>query len=119
MLTKLCSKCGRVMALGSAMCPECQAKHNRHKDYDAKARDKRSARFYVSQQWIMLRDVTLTQAGRQCQLCKQQGKLTPATEVHHKIPIKVDWSKRLSMDNLICLCHRCHMNEEKKLKLLK
>jgi 5-methylcytosine-specific restriction protein A len=115
MLTKLCSKCGRIMELGSALCPECQSKQqSRHKHYDTNVRDKRSARFYASQQWIMLRDVTLIQAGRQCQLCKQQGKLTPATEVHHIVPIRVDWSKRLAPDNCIALCHSCHMNEEKK-----
>lgn len=117
MLTKLCAKCGRVMELGSALCPACQAKaDSRHKQYDSSVRDKQAARFYASPQWIRLRDITLMRSNYQCQLCKQQGKVTPATEVHHKIPIRVDWSKRLDEHNLIALCHRCHMNEERKLK---
>ena len=114
MLTKLCNKCGRVMGLGSALCPACQAKtESRHKQYDTNVRDKRSARFYASPQWIKLRDITLARAGYQCEVCKREGTLTPATEVHHKIPIRVDWSKRLTEDNLIALCHRCHMVEER------
>lgn len=114
MLTKLCAKCGRVMGLGSALCPACLDKaESRHTHYDANVRDKRSARFYASTQWIRLRDLILSRAGYQCVLCKQQGKLTPATEVHHIVPIRVDWSKRLEMNNLMCLCHKCHMEVHK------
>ena len=117
MLTKLCSKCGRVMSLGSALCPAClDNAGSRHTHYDANVRDKRSARFYTSTQWIRLRDLILSRAGYQCALCKAHGRLTPATEVHHKIPIKVDWSKRLDAGNCIALCHRCHMMEERKLR---
>ena len=113
MLTKLCAKCGRVMSLGSALCPACLDKaESRHTHYDANVRDKRSARFYASTQWIRLRDLILSRAGYQCTLCKAHGRLTPATEVHHKIPIKVDWSLRLDERNLVALCHRCHMNIE-------
>ena len=114
MLTKLCAKCGRVMGLGSALCSTCKARADeRHKQYDNNVRDKRSASFYASPQWIRLRDLTMTRAGYQCQRCKQQGKLTPATEVHHIVPIRVDWSKRLEMNNLMCLCHKCHMEVHK------
>ena len=117
MLTKLCAKCGRVMELGSALCPACQAKaDSRHKQYNNNVRDKRSAKFYASQQWFDLRNVIMSRAGYQCEICKAQGRLTPATEVHHKIPIRVDWSKRLAPDNCIALCHRCHMMEERKMK---
>jgi len=117
MLTKLCAKCGRVMELGSALCPTCQAKsESRHKQYNNNVRDKRSAKFYASQQWFDLRNVIMSRAGYQCEICKAQGRLTPATEVHHKIPIRVDWSKRLAPDNCIALCHRCHMMEERKLR---
>jgi 5-methylcytosine-specific restriction protein A len=113
MLTKLCAKCGRVMSLGSALCPTCQAKsESRHKQYDNNVRDKRIAKFYASPEWIRTRNLVLIKAGYQCESCRLQGKLTPATEVHHKIPVKVDWSKRLTLDNLIALCHRCHMNIE-------
>ena len=114
MLTKLCAKCGRVMGLGSALCSSCKAKADeRHKQYDGSVRDKRSAKFYSSEGWIRHRSKCLTEANYQCQLCKRQGRVTPATEVHHKVPIRVDWSKRLDEHNLIALCHRCHMEAHK------
>ena len=110
MLTKLCAKCGRVMGLGSALCQACLAtQESRHKQYDASVRDKRAARFYASTQWIRLRDAMMARAGYQCEVCKRAGRLTPATEVHHKVPVGVDWGKRLDAGNCRCLCHRCHM----------
>ena len=115
MLTKLCSKCGRLMEFGSAMCPVCQAKAaERHKMYDTHARNQKAKQFYHSKQWIRLRDLTMARAGYQCQRCKQQGKITPATEVHHIVPIRVDWSRRLDAGNCIPVCHACHMSEHKK-----
>jgi 5-methylcytosine-specific restriction enzyme A len=117
MLTKLCSKCGRLMEFGSAMCPACQAKAaERHKMYDSNVRDKRSASFYASTQWMMLRNLIMSRAGYQCALCKAHGRLTPATEVHHIVPIRVDWSKRLDAGNCIPVCHSCHMEAHKKLE---
>ena len=117
MLTKLCSKCGCLMDFGSAMCPACQAKADeRHRMYDTHARNQKAKQFYHSKQWIRLRDLTMARAGYQCQRCKQQGEITPATEVHHKIPIRVDWSKRLDRANLVCLCHKHHMEAHKKLE---
>ena len=114
MLTKLCAKCGRVMELGSALCPACQAKaDSRHKQYNNNVRDKRSARFYASPQWVRLRDIVLARANYQCQVCRRAGRITPATEVHHKIPIRVDWSKRLDAGNCVAVCHRCHMMAHK------
>ena len=117
MLTKLCAKCGRVMGLGSALCSTCKAKADeRHKQYDNNVRDKRSTAFYNSAAWIRLRDYVLSRANYQCQVCRRAGRITPATEVHHKMPIRVDWSRRLDERNLIAVCHRCHMMEERKMK---
>ena len=117
MLTKLCSKCGRLMEFGSAMCPACQAKAaERHKMYDTHARNQKAKQFYHSKQWATMRNIAMIQASYQCEVCRKQGKLMPADEVHHIIPIAVDWSKRLDRANLICLCHKHHMEAHKKLE---
>ncbi|MGG3452046.1 HNH endonuclease signature motif containing protein [Domibacillus aminovorans] len=34
--------------------------------------------------------------------------MTPMDVVDHIIPIKIDWSLRLSLDNLQSLCQSCH-----------
>ena len=115
MLAKYC-KCGKLIPFGMRMCPDCQAKApQRHKLYDNHARNQKSAAFYHSSQWQRLRDVTMANNNYQCAVCRAQGVITPADEVHHIIPIDIDWSKRLDADNLVCLCHRHHMEAHAKL----
>lgn len=41
-----------------------------------------------------------------CQKCKEAGKLTPATEVHHIIAVKNGGSD--ADENLMPLCKSCH-----------
>lgn len=43
-----------------------------------------------------------------CINCLGDGKIVAADEVHHKIPITVDPSRRLDPTNLISLCDPCH-----------
>lgn len=44
----------------------------------------------------------------QCEMCKDKGVITVATEVHHTIPLSIDFNKRLDDDNLMFLCESCH-----------
>lgn len=50
-----------------------------------------------------------------CERCQQEGRLTPATEVHHITPVERGLTKsekeRLAFDplNLRALCHHCHV----------
>ena len=41
-----------------------------------------------------------------CELCQQEGRLTPAEEVHHKKPLAEGGTH--ARDNLIALCKSCH-----------
>ena len=41
-------------------------------------------------------------------MCKDKGVITVATEVHHIIPLSIDFNKRLDDDNLMALCVSCH-----------
>ena len=43
-----------------------------------------------------------------CEDCDAKGETTPASEVHHIIPISIDSSKRLDVNNLVALCTKCH-----------
>lgn len=114
-LMKLCSHCGTVIPIGQAMCQSCKDKRtDNSKAYDKHIRDRRSIKFYSSTEWKNARDYALHRDGYACQICKRNGKINAATEVHHIVPLKMDWSKRISPDNLISLCHACHMDIEKK-----
>jgi 5-methylcytosine-specific restriction enzyme A len=44
-----------------------------------------------------------------CRLCRQDGRVTVATEVHHEVRVKDNPSLRLDPTNLVPLCQRCHV----------
>lgn len=43
-----------------------------------------------------------------CQNCLRYGKRTEATTVHHLVPLKDNYSLRLTSSNLLSLCNDCH-----------
>jgi len=45
---------------------------------------------------------------------KDRGETEPAEEVHHIVPLSVDWSKRFTWSNLQSVCKRCHTAVERK-----
>lgn len=71
-------------------------------------------RLLRSSVWLRLRRDTLTRHPL-CEDCATLGLLTPATEVHHVVPVDNGRSyaekRRLAYDpgNLRALCHRCHV----------
>jgi 5-methylcytosine-specific restriction protein A len=58
--------------------------------------------------WRRVRKIALQRDRHLCQDCLAQKRLTPATEVHHEVPIDVDPSRRLDLTNLRSLCKPCH-----------
>lgn len=112
MLTKQCQRCKRIIPYSMNYCGACQsiieqqkkasrAKQTRY--YDNNKRDKRSTAFYNSPAWKLLSRTVLQRDQYKCQIC---GEI--ATEVHHCIPIKKDWSKRFDINNLMSVCTSCH-----------
>ena len=49
-----------------------------------------------------------------CEDCCEEGRTTPSTQVHHKVPIEDDYSLRLEQDNLVALCEDCHHKRHTK-----
>ena len=77
--------------------------HKRYsKNYDS---------FYHSPEWQAVRLQVLDRDNYLCQVCKRAGRVTPATTVHHIIPVRVDYSKRLDPANLETICKACHNTE--------
>jgi 5-methylcytosine-specific restriction endonuclease McrA len=75
-------------------------------------RRSREMNFYKKPAWLSKRKNVLRRDGYLCQECKRYGKTTPATEVHHIIPL--EWcliyyvALALESSNLISLCNKCH-----------
>lgn len=64
--------------------------------------------FYKTNRWKNKRKVILKRDDYKCQECKRYGKNTPATTVHHIIPLEQMPDLKLNSLNLISLCQECH-----------
>jgi 5-methylcytosine-specific restriction protein A len=85
-------------------CDEHRKQCNR--EYNRTRRDDVSRDFYNSPTWKRLRKAFLA-ANPLCRTCEKDGRLTLATIVDHRVPIKhggapLDWA------NLQPLCGSCH-----------
>ena len=125
MILHLCAHCGRPTP-NPSICDRCQAKQpeakrERHSRYD-KLRDPERVRFYHSAAWRQLRLKKLQSVGWLCEECVSEylagnrriEDIQVATDVHHVVPIAVDWSKRLDFSNLKADCAAHHNAERGK-----
>lgn len=107
-LLKLC-RCGKPIDITLTACELCSTKSNeRHKLYDTHVRDKTSTSFYHSKEWKSLAQLARQRDNNLCIMCYANKIIRKADVVDHIVPVKVDWSLRLSLDNLQCLCHAHH-----------
>ena len=70
--------------------------------------------FYCSREWQQLRQAKWVAENGLCELCRKNGIIREAKEVHHIVPIEVDWSKRLDYENLIALCPQHHQEQHNR-----
>lgn len=122
MLKKIC-RCGKIIPYSMKLCDECRAKaeeqrKKRIKDYKTynKDRDSKYDKFYKSREWEVVRAVVIDRDKGLCQDCLKNNTITLFQTVHHIIPIKENWDKRLDVDNLCCLCESCHQKRHKFMK---
>ena len=98
-LKKIC-RCGKVIPYSIKRCPECEVKTEQER--------KQNIKYYKQNTYE--RDHAL------CKDCLAKNTITSYNTVHHIIPIKEDWSKKLDIDNLICLCESCHQRRHNSMK---
>lgn len=78
------------------------------------ARDKDYIKLIHAARWVKLRHDKLSR-NPICERCEEEGRITPATEVHHITPVEIGVTRqdkeRLVYDwhNLRSLCHECHV----------
>lgn len=103
--------CTRLCDKGESYCIE-------HRSLAIRDRERRGAYqtaahgrwddMYNSPKWRQLRAEKL----RQCPQCEVCG--ADATEVHHIKPHNGDWDLFLNPDNLLSICHACHLKETQR-----
>lgn len=84
------------------------------KHYDECRRDRRLAEFYTSIAWRRAREAVRMRDHNLCQDCLQRGRVVFADTVHHIVPVRDAWDRRLQLDNLVSLCTSCHAARHNK-----
>lgn len=122
MLKKIC-RCGKVIPYSMKRCPECEVKaeeerkqHIRNYKITTYERDSKYNKFYKSKEWNTVRQLAIVRDHALCKDCLDNNVITPYNTVHHIVPIKEDWSRRLDINNLICLCESCHQKRHNSMK---
>ena len=71
--------------------------------------------FYTSKAWIKNKNAYLASQDGLCERCRAQGKLVPATIVHHRIHLTPELIQdphySMAWSNLEALCEACHNRE--------
>lgn len=97
-----CSYPGCPKLTDGRFCYEHQKQENqRYEKYDRSPEMKKR----YGRAWKRIRDRHITQYPL-CEMCKNHGRLTPAEEVHHILPLSQGGTHEDS--NLMSLCKSCH-----------
>lgn len=82
--------------------------------YDKYQRNAEARKFYNSVAWKRAR---ATKLGHDplCEICKQEGRVTPADMVHHIERITTG-KRRLDLNFLVSLCHEHHNRVENEME---
>lgn len=115
MIYKICSRCGKRIPEGTT-CP-CQKirKAESDKHYDRYQRDQKSTEFYKSGVWQLTRQRVLNMDQHlDVYEYMMHGRVVIADTVHHIVPLKSDWNRRLDVSNLMSLHHDTHSAIERE-----
>lgn len=116
---KPCNKIGCTSLTRSKFC-ELHAGEQKaiERRYDKESRNQDHVKFYNSRAWQEARRQAIIRDHNLCQACLRSGKYTQADVVDHIVELADDYSLRITLMNLECLCHECHnkktANERRK-----
>lgn len=102
--------CHNKIASG-AYCDEHKRKRPRRKQRNKDIYHSKNKSFYNSSAWQQVRSYVYERERGLCQRCKM-FVFGRRAHVHHVIPISVDETLKLEVNNLKLLCPECHMIEE-------
>jgi len=112
MLSKICAKagCNSLIPITQSYCETHKGESTqRHKLYDNFRRDPKTTAFYQSTPWGRMQMHILSKyKGMDIYAYHRHGEILTATTVHHIIPLKDSWKKRLDPYNLIPLTSSNH-----------
>ncbi len=104
---------------GGAYCSEHKRKRPKRKRKNKDIYHSKNKSFYNSSAWQSVRSFVYERERGLCQRCKK-FVFGRGAHVHHVIPISIDETLKLEVNNLRLLCPKCHIieeNEEKEKKV--
>lgn len=109
---KYCARCGcsRLVDITETYCEvHARTRAERNAEYDRKQRDKKAKAFYLSVEWKMARAAAMARdTGIDVYLYMTEGRIVPATMVHHIVELREDYAKRSALSNLISVSRETH-----------
>jgi 5-methylcytosine-specific restriction enzyme A len=91
--------------------PKGQSRAEQQKRYDTQRKSKPDGNFYSSRGWRQFRASYMARHPN-CVRCQAKGTVTPATQLHHRIPRKQSPELTYVESNLEALCTPCHSRHE-------
>ena len=115
MLMRIC-RCGKKIPYEQKLCDECrkQQGNTKHSQYNKYIRDKESQSIYNSMAWKKVREAVISRDNDICRLCFDNGRITKKDLIHHIEPVKDNIQQVYNINNLICLCNKCHTKVHKQ-----
>lgn len=108
-LMKICPRCGKKVPYDSQCECEIKARKDSYKEYKKHRTDAKEQSFYNRVAWKRTAKYIGVKYNNCCLMCLMlDKKVEPYKLVHHIVELKVDYEKRLSIDNLIPLCVEHH-----------
>ncbi len=113
MIYKRCTQCGKRIDIGMI----CTCKSKRYKEEDKYKYNTRERKFYSSIVWQNQRDKAIRRfSGLDIYSYYVYNRLEAGQTVHHIVPLKEDWNKRLELNNLIYLTEENHQQIHKQMR---
>lgn len=108
--------CSRLVDTSQSYCDKhTGCRSDRQREYDRSVRLKRDAqlhRFYDSPEWEYTTRFVNSRFKGLCLWSYYHGSIEPVDAVHHIMPLRQAWERRLDVSNLIPLTHANHMMVE-------
>ena len=105
MLKKVCSRCGKKIAITET----CSCTKERHKVYDREYRNKDNAEFYHSKAWKQLTKLCKLKAnGLDLYELEVNGKIVKGSLSHHIDELEEARDRALDITNLIWVSEKTH-----------
>lgn len=107
-------RCGKLIPQNMKLCDACTERSShggmsRHMEYNLYRRDKRTAAFYVCNDWRKLRQQAIQMYdGIDIYAFYVQHRIMTADMVHHIEEVEDNWDRRLDISNLIPLSNTNH-----------